>query len=283
MFESGSIPGPPQPGEAYRPPVHLAPEPRPPRCRNRLARLAKVEPFYRALLGGTLGLLAAAVVLRAYGVSGWWPALAAAFAAPAAGWVIAERGGNRRGQAEAAVLAGLAGGWVSFVAAAGWDPHYHGVPFAPFVPAGGLGIGVAAVGCLAEHRAANRDRAIKAARAAGMSGGSATVPPPAESAPASPAPAKPARPARPGPDEGVVQEIAAVAGVQFDEVRVLWAHVTEHGGITARAAGDLLGMSKSSGQRRLARIENAGYLRKTGPDGNERFVPVRAGLLHRVK
>ena len=263
----------------YQPPVHLAPPPSPPRRRS---WWATVEPVYRTLAAGACGLLAAAVLLRVYGVTAWVPALAAAFAAPAAGWVTSERGGNRRDQAETAVVVAVAGGWLVFVAAAGWDPHHPGVPFAPLVPAGGFALGVAGLMCLIEHRAKVRDRAVKAARAAGM-------PAPAPQPAAGPAPAEPKepvaspRPARPGPDEGPETEMAAVAGVQLEEVRRIWADVTGRGATTSGDVSVLLGCSRATAHRRLKALADAGYLRVKGRPGEQRFVPVRGGLLHRVR
>ena len=283
----------PPAGDPYRPPVHLAPPPTRPR-RNWLGR---VEPFYRAMIGGTLGLLAAAAAARAYGITGWLPALLTAFAAPATAVVIGWMGWNRRGQIEGAVLAGLAGGWLTFVTAAGWDPHAHGVPFAPFVPAGALFIGLVAMASRAEHRAKVTERAM-AARAAGPAeAGNVGATNISRPAPAEPKPARPPRrPPQPQPDETLITRIAAESGIKdAGEVRVIWAHVTGYGNITASVAGDLIAAlpgftgnpdadHSSTGQRRLAAMERAGWLKKDGRPGNQEFVPGRGnGLLHRVK
>ena len=252
--------GPPGPGRR---------EP-PRRRRNRLAR----PPVYRTLAGRCRRLLAAAVALRAYGVSGWWAALAAAVPPRRPGGSCRTAREPPR-QAETAALVAAAGGWLVFVAAAGWTRHRpRRVVRLPGVPASRHLIGVPrCVPGRAPGRA--RLRAVKAARAAGMT----STGPAAAGARRRPRPA----PARPGPDEGAVTEIAAVCGIPLERVRPVWAHLTEHGSITGPVAAGLIGMGDETGRRMLRVMERAGFVRKRGGTGEQVYVIVRAGLLHRVR
>ena len=265
-------------------PVQLAPEPPPPRRRRWRAG------FHTIMFGGAAALALVATALRCAGVSGWPVACVTAFAAPFVALVIANRGWDRTGQAEAGAVTAAAGGWVTAVTVAGWFPDagtYHHPHLPGFVPVLALICVPLGLGHLGERRWEAREAGRKNRPAGQESSPDASV----ETTPVAPVSRTSAYPGtapvtrtepHPAPsprpvhvDDELAARIAVESGIDsVNEVRAIWAHLLRCKSITAREAGDLIAAlpgfatsnpdakdHKSTGQRRLAKMEAAGWLK----------------------